>query len=124
VALVLEQEGVLLAVARYDRLEDPTQAEVAFVVADEFQHHGIATLLLHQLALQARGAGVTHLVAEVLAENKPMLSVFHGAGFPIQSKSDWGTICLTMCIVPTGSIAVEGQTGTHQTNLVPPPSAV
>jgi GNAT superfamily N-acetyltransferase len=108
VALVLEQDGVLLAVARYDRLDDPTQAEVAFVVADKFQHHGIATMLLQQLAQQARGSGITHLSAEVLAENKPMLSVFHAAGFPIQSANQWGTISLKMTIAPVAASTPDG----------------
>ena len=29
-----------------------------------------------------------------------MLSVFHDAGFPIESKSEWGTVALTMTIAP------------------------
>ena len=57
--------GELIAVGRYDRLDDPTQAEVAFVVVDAFQHHGIATMLLHRLAARARKAGIRCLIAEV-----------------------------------------------------------
>ncbi len=98
VALVVERAGELIAVGRYDRLADPSQAEVAFVVADTFQHKGVATMLLRRLADIARSAGITSLVAEVLAENSAMLSVFHAAGFPTVSKSEWGTIELTMAI--------------------------
>ena len=29
-----------------------------------------------------------------------MLSVFHDAGFPIESKIEWGTVTLTMTIAP------------------------
>jgi RimJ/RimL family protein N-acetyltransferase len=107
VALVVERAGDLIAVGRYDRLVEPTQAEVAFVVADLFQHHGIATVLLHRLADAARAANITHLIAEVLVENKAMLSVFQGSGFPTESTSEWGTIELKMCIAAAadGSLA-------------------
>jgi RimJ/RimL family protein N-acetyltransferase len=122
VALVAECGGELIAVGRYDRLNDQTQAEVAFVVADAFQHHGLATVLLHRLADAAKSAGVTHLIAEVMAENKAMLSVFHAAGFPIESKCEWGTIELRMAITPSTEAPLTAQTGTTQSTLVPPPS--
>jgi len=99
-ALVVERDGEVIAVGRYDRLKDPTQAEVAFVVADAFQHHGIATMLLHRLAARARKAGITCLVAEVLVGNMAMLSVFHATGFPTDSTVECGTIELKMAIAP------------------------
>ena len=73
---------------------------MAFVVADAYQHHGLATMLLHRLANAARSVGITRFIAEVLAENRSMLSVFHDAGFPIESKTEWGTVKLTMTIAP------------------------
>jgi RimJ/RimL family protein N-acetyltransferase len=100
VALVVERASDLIAVGRYDRLEDHRVAEVAFVVADAYQCHGLATMLLHRLATAARSVGITRFTAEVLAENRPMLSVFHNAGFSIESKAEWGTVELTMTIVP------------------------
>ena len=59
VAFVVERDGDLIAVARYDRLGDPTMAEVAFVVADGWQHHGIASFLLQRLASRAKEVGIT-----------------------------------------------------------------
>jgi GNAT superfamily N-acetyltransferase len=98
VALVVERRGDLVAVGRYDRLEDRTTAEVAFVVADDFQHHGLGLMLLDQLIERARTVGITRLIAEVLVENAAMLSVFRRAGFPVQFKTEWGVVVLTMCI--------------------------
>jgi ribosomal protein S18 acetylase RimI-like enzyme len=100
VALVIERAGELIAIGRYDRLRTPDLAEVAFVVSDAFQHRGIATMLLQRLAAQARMAGVTHFLAEVMGENTAMLAVFHAAGFPIESTIECGTVELTMSIVP------------------------
>jgi RimJ/RimL family protein N-acetyltransferase len=99
-ALVMARYGELIAVGRYDRLDDPTQAEVAFVVADVFQHHGIATMLLHRLAARARKAGIRCLIAEVLVENKATLSVFHATGYPTESTVECGTVELKMAIGP------------------------
>jgi GNAT superfamily N-acetyltransferase len=98
VALVVEHGGELIAVGRYDRLDDRTTAEAAFVVADEYQHHGLASMLLDQLVERARAAGISRLVAEVLVENAAMLSLFRQAGFPIQFKTEWGVVVLTMSI--------------------------
>jgi GNAT superfamily N-acetyltransferase len=100
VALVAECGSELVAVGRFDRLDDRAVAEVAFVVADAYQNHGLATMLLRRLAFAARSVGITRFTAEVLAENHSMLSVFHNAGFPIESKTEWGTVELKMTIAP------------------------
>jgi RimJ/RimL family protein N-acetyltransferase len=122
VALVVKCGEELIAVGRYDRLDDPTQAEVAFVVTDAFQHHGLATMLLHRLADAAKSVGITCLIAEVMAENAAMLSVFHAAGFPIESKCEWGTIELRMALTSCATAPSSTQTGTDQSTRVPPPS--
>jgi acetate---CoA ligase (ADP-forming) len=61
---------------------DPPRAEVAFLVADERQGVGAATMLLLHLARHARREGVQFFDAIVLPENGPMIDVFVGAGFP------------------------------------------
>jgi GNAT superfamily N-acetyltransferase len=85
-------------VARFTQVDG--EARVAFVVADAYQHHGLAPMLLHRLTTAARSVGITRFTAEVLAENRAMLSVFHNAGFPIESKTEWGTVELMMTIAP------------------------
>ena len=100
VAIVAEFDGDLIAVGRYDRLVDPTVAEVAFVVADRFQHLGIATMLLSRLAGRAQSVGITHFTAEVLAENRGMLRVFRTSGFSLTRKDEGDTVELQMAITP------------------------
>jgi GNAT superfamily N-acetyltransferase len=99
-ALVAEREGSLIAVARYDRLPDSDKAEVAFVVTDDYQHHGIGTLLLDDLAAAALPHGITTFVASTLAENVTMLGVFKHAGFPVTSSRDHETVMLSFSITP------------------------
>jgi GNAT superfamily N-acetyltransferase len=91
----------VIAVGRYDRPPGETEAEVAFVVADEYQHHGIGSLLLDLLARAAWQRGVEVFRADTLAENSTMLDVFRHAGFPVTSKIEYGTVMLRFPIAPT-----------------------
>jgi acyl-CoA synthetase (NDP forming)/GNAT superfamily N-acetyltransferase len=91
----------VVAVARYDRLADPAEAEVAFVVADAHQGRGLGTLLLEYLAAYAQVQGVTRFVAETLAHNRRMLDVFHAAGFRDVRQTDHGVVRVSMEITQT-----------------------
>jgi GNAT superfamily N-acetyltransferase len=102
-ALVAEHDGRLIAVARYDRRPETAEAEVAFVVADEYQRHGIGSLLLDELAGAARERGVTTFVADTLAENLTMLEVFTHSGFPITRQCEYGTVTSRFPITITPS---------------------
>jgi GNAT superfamily N-acetyltransferase len=102
-ALVAEVDGTLIAVARFDRHEGTTEAEVAFVVADGYQHHGIGSLLLDELVLAARERGITTFLADTLSENRAMLDVFLHAGFDVQTDTEYGTVYLRFDITPTES---------------------
>ena len=102
-ALVVERNEELIAVGRFDRVIGTPEAEVAFVVADDYQHHGLGSLLLDELAHAARARGITTFVAETLCENKPMLDVFHHSGFDVSSKIECGTVWLRFGIEVTES---------------------
>jgi GNAT superfamily N-acetyltransferase len=100
-ALVATEGDRLIAVGRFDRFPDTTEAEVAFIVADEFQHHGIGALLLDELVKAARDRGIETFTAQTLAENKAMLDVFRHAGFPVTSSIEFGTVNVHFPIAPT-----------------------
>lgn len=91
-ALVVEDADSLVAIARYDRLPGTDEAEVAFVVADRYQHHGLASSLLQRLAEAARERGIGTFTAETMAENRDMIDVFMASGFPVTSTCEWGTV--------------------------------
>lgn len=63
------------------------RAEVAFLVADEWQGRGISTLLLAHLAAIAEQHGIGTFIAEVLPANHRMIDVFRRSGFPIEMHS-------------------------------------
>jgi RimJ/RimL family protein N-acetyltransferase len=98
VALVGLIDGALVAVGRYERLPETTSAEVAFVVADEYQGRGLGTVLLERLAAAARSCGLDCFVADVLPENHRMLEVFRNAGFPEKVTYDGGLARVTFSI--------------------------
>jgi RimJ/RimL family protein N-acetyltransferase len=60
----------IVAVARYIRLpHDPTAAEFAVVVGDDYQRQGLAGELMKRLAHAAVGCGVKRFRATMLADN-------------------------------------------------------
>jgi RimJ/RimL family protein N-acetyltransferase len=76
VALVAEYPGEpvrrLIAVARFVRLpEDPSTAEAAIVVGDDWQHRGLGSLLAQQLAAIARDRGIKRFIATMASDNLP-----------------------------------------------------
>jgi len=83
-----------IGVGRYLRDKDPHRAEVAFAVLDEYQGHGIGTILLEHLALIARAGGITELEADVLGDNRQMLEVLTHSGFKIRNRLDTGVVHL------------------------------
>lgn len=98
VALVVSVEDDIIAVARYDRIGTSPMAEVAFVVADDYQHLGLGALLLDRLAVRARRAGISVFRADTLADNHPMLSVFGDSGFPMRSRVGAGVVEVSLDI--------------------------
>ena len=99
-AMVVEHDGQLVAVGRYDRSPGTSEAEVAFVVADDHQHLGLATQLLEHLARAARRTGIIVFEASVLVENRGMLDVFRDSGFPFVTTSTMGIVSVRMSIGP------------------------
>jgi acyl-CoA synthetase (NDP forming)/RimJ/RimL family protein N-acetyltransferase len=100
VAFIVTLGDDMIAVGRYDRLEDD-HAEVAFLIEDAHQGRGIAQLLLEHLAQAARERGITRFVAEVLPENRRMVKVFADAGYRVSKGIEDGVLEVEFPILPT-----------------------
>ena len=103
-ALVAEFDDRFIGVGRYDRRPESDVAEVAFVVADDYQHHGIGSLLLDVLASAGRDRGMNTFVADTLRENHPMLDVFFHSGFDVASHCDYGTVSPRFPLAPDATL--------------------
>ena len=88
-------EHAIVAHAAYIRTGGD-RAEVAFVVSDAWQGHGIATILLAQLAAAAQPHGISTFTAEVLPANHRMIEVFRESGFPVDTRSAPGVITIEL----------------------------
>lgn len=70
-ALVALDGDEIVAVARYDSRSDTHEAEVAVMVEDAWQRHGVGTELLRRLAANARDHGFDRFLATMLPDNRP-----------------------------------------------------
>jgi acetate---CoA ligase (ADP-forming) len=103
VGTLAEGDERIVALGSYARLRDPEIAEVAFAVADELQRRGVGTRLLEQLAGLAGEVGIRSFLAEVLAENRPMLRVFEDAGFEQTREFEGGNMEVRLRLEPTAA---------------------
>jgi len=72
-----------IGVARYITNPDAESCEFAIVVADAWQHHGIAHHLMDQLMDTARAYGLKEMDGDILANNTEMLKLASKLGFQI-----------------------------------------
>lgn len=98
--VVLAEDGgrrAIVAGGRYI-VSEPGTAEVAFIVIDDYQGQGIATRLMHHLAVIARAAGLKELIADVLPENAAMRKVFSKFGFKSRRGTDPQVVHLVLTL--------------------------
>ncbi|NUU24394.1 MAG: GNAT family N-acetyltransferase [Streptomycetaceae bacterium] len=113
VGLGLFVGGEMVAIVRYDRIGPDgravrtgpqgrsSTAEVAFLVQDDQQGRGVASVLLEHIAAVARERGIRRFVADVLPTNRRMMKVFTEAGYTQQSAFEDGVVRLTLDLAPT-----------------------
>ena len=96
IAVLLEDWKRPVAVARYVRLrEDPTTAEVAVTVDDDYQGMGIGRRLGILLADEARENGIKRFSAEILGENEPALRLMRTISDRLNEVPEGATRALT-----------------------------
>src|SRR6478735_2464138 len=100
VALVATLDGEIIGIGRYDRI-DPGSAEVAFNISDHYQGKGIGSVMLEHLAAIAQEMGINRFVAEVLPQNRKMLTVFKEAGYEVTHHIEDGVVEVSFDISPT-----------------------
>jgi RimJ/RimL family protein N-acetyltransferase len=83
-------DGLLVGVARFDRLDDEPSAEITVDVAADWQRRGLGTRMLERLAEAARGAGITQFTSRYYADNVPMRRLLHGSGRVVASMVEQG----------------------------------
>jgi len=113
VALVATMRDEIIGIGRYDRI-DARSAEVAFNISDHFQGKGIGSVLLEHLAAIAQEFGLSRFTAEVLPQNRKMLSVFADAGYDVKRHIEDGVVEVGFDIEPTDSSKAVAMSREHR----------
>lgn len=100
VTVMVAGKEVVIASSSYTKITD-SEAEVAFVVEEDYHRLGIAGRLLRHLGQIARGRGISIFVADVLPGNSGMLGVFKSVGWPLKHKTEDGVVQVTLSITET-----------------------
>lgn len=85
----------IVGVSRYD-LDDHGRAEVAIVVEDRFQRHGVGTTLFWAILDAARARGITTAIANVLPENSRMLRMLQESGLARRRRRMGGYLAIEL----------------------------
>jgi GNAT superfamily N-acetyltransferase len=96
-AIVAVCNGEIVGVGRYDMISD-TEAEVAFVIRDDYQKLGLGSGLFSILQELARKVGVTHFSAEVLPQNRAMIRLFEVFGTAVSRETESGITSVSVRI--------------------------
>ena len=95
-----------LGVSRYFRLKDPTAAEMAVTVVDDWQGKGLGRILLDALVLEAMEHGINRLEGDVLGENRPMHELLRRTGATFRPEG--GGVLRFSIDLPAREEALEG----------------
>ncbi|HEX7221166.1 MAG TPA: GNAT family N-acetyltransferase [Burkholderiales bacterium] len=85
-AFVGEHDGRLVGDARYMANPGGTSCEFGIVIADDWRHSGLATLLMDALVDAARARGFRRIEGLVLRDNPNMLGFVRKAGFEAEGE--------------------------------------
>lgn len=79
------ETGRGVGIARYVRdAGNPTRAEAAVTVADDWQRRGLGKVLLERLTDRARAEGITHFTALVASDNAGVRALVKQLGYPVE----------------------------------------
>jgi len=93
---VAPETGQGVGIARFIRSDtDPASAELAIVVADDWQRRGVGFQLLRTLLRRAREENVTTISAEVLTDNSALLGLLRHFG-PVDTEVSGTTTTATL----------------------------
>jgi RimJ/RimL family protein N-acetyltransferase len=91
----------IIGAGRYAVIDETSKlrsAEVAFTVEEDYHRQGMARILLQHLAAIAREKGLFRFVAEVLPENRGMLTVFSRIGLPMETQHGGDVVHVTLSL--------------------------
>jgi protein lysine acetyltransferase len=105
--VMINQQGYPVADARFVRDDhDPTLAEIAFTVADDYQGRGIGSFLIAALSVAARVDGVEKFSGRVLADNVAMRTILDRYG-AFWERDDVGVVVTVIDVPGPGDLPLS-----------------
>ena len=86
----------IVAVGRLNKLRRKNEAEIAVLISDQLQGHGIGYELLQRLIQIARDEKLTRLRSEMMYDNIAMQFISKRAGFQLHKEYDSGSVSAVM----------------------------
>jgi GNAT superfamily N-acetyltransferase len=99
---VESEDGTIVALAHL--LWDDDAAEIAVLVEDAWQRHGIGGALVQRLTELARTAGVDEVYAVTNSSNSGMIATLRGLEVPLDYQVEDGTLVITAHLSPTPAL--------------------
>jgi acetyltransferase len=81
-------ERQIIAVGRINKLHGKNEAEVAVLVADQYQNLGLGNELLRRVVQIARDEKLSQVSAEMLPDNVAMQAIMKRLGFAVRTSQD------------------------------------
>ena len=81
-------EREILAMASLTKLPRRNHGEVAVLVTDKYQRHGLGRELVRRLVDVARDEHLDRVVASTMVDNRGMVAVFDSLGFTLSIRDD------------------------------------
>lgn len=91
-------EREILAVGRLTESRDADEAEVAVLVSDPYQRHGLGTELVRRLIQVGRDEKLRNIIAILLPENLAMRALAERFGFKIRPSKDLETVVAVLSL--------------------------
>jgi acetyltransferase len=106
----------IVAGARY-WITAPDEAEITFMVADDYQKQGIGTAMLNHLCSIARQAGLKHLYALATPDNEGTPRLLNRLGFPCDIRRDPAQRIVHITVHLTSAAPTEGLRTAEETRI-------
>jgi GNAT superfamily N-acetyltransferase len=106
----------IVAGARY-WITGPDEAEITFMVADDYQKQGIGTAMLNHLCSIAQQAGLKHLYALATPDNEGTPRLLNKLGFACDIRRDPAQRIMHITVHLTSAAPTEGLRTAEETHI-------
>ncbi|MDH2430614.1 GNAT family N-acetyltransferase, partial [Sphaerisporangium sp. TRM90804] len=113
-ALAALVRGRLVGVAEYVGDDAGAEADLGILIDDETHGHGLGTVMLEHLALNAAEDGIKELVADVLAENTPVIQMLRDSGLELRRSHSDGWVSFQISTATSAELLARIDAREHE----------